>query len=203
MILTIKTNTEILNGAHHLVWHHYLTSTTISDWLPVSLHVLQNGNSCEHQDKRTRTCMLSQPGVKHLQLAASTTVTSDPKTFKGKCVSWRGKGGGRGNQRICLGLRHGLVWERGGACLGERGDCDESGNHGDPREPSFRGGKHPAASSTRCKFLHCYRTLMQLKLWMSKWIRHTLKRGKPPVSRRPGLRFRPTFSEPMQDFPSL
>lgn len=127
-----------------------------------------------------------------------------PKDIQRKmCVLEGKRGGGRGNQRICLGLRHGLVWERGGACLGERGDCDESGNHGDPREPSFRGGKHPAASSTRCKFLHCYRTLMQLKLWMSKWIRHRLKRGKPPVSRRPGLRFRPTFSEPMQDFPSL
>lgn len=81
--------------------------------------------------------------LKHLQLAASTTdpaltsVTSKP--FKGKCVSWRAKGGGGGNQRICLGLRHGLVWERGGACLGERGDCDESGNHGDPHEPSFWG----------------------------------------------------------------
>lgn len=42
-------------------------------------------------------------------------------------------------------------------------------------------GSHPAAatSSSRCKFLHCYGTLMQPKLWMSKWIRHTLKKGKP------------------------
>lgn len=58
------------------------------------------------------------------------------------------------------------------------------------------GGKHAAAASTRCKFLHYYRTLMQPhKLWMSKWVGHTHQRGKPPVSRRPSLCFRPTFSE--------
>lgn len=59
-----------------------------------------------------------------------------------------------------------------------------------PAAPSLRGGgKHSAALSGGCKFLHCYRTLMQPKIWMSKWLWHMAGRGKPPVSRRPSLSF--------------
>lgn len=64
------------------------------------------------------------------------------------------------------------------------------------------GGKHPAALSTRCKFLHCYRTLMQLRIWMSKRIWRTLGRKTAGVQTAEFASV-PTFSELSRYFPSL
>lgn len=147
--------------------------------------------------------ILSDLEVQHVQAPASdtgpglTSVTSDLRPSIGKCVSLRGKEAR--HQEDLFGTETQIS-------LGGRGVNEVTAMSLQTTATCWAfdlGGKHAAAPSTRCKFLHCYRTLMQPKLWMSKWVRHTLKRGKPPVSRRPSLRFRPTFSEPVQDFPSL